>query len=286
MSLSAVILRGCFFATFLTSVSAKATLIMAFCNGDSLYLGADSLEKSRDYSYSNRVEKIRPVTEACCFTLTGIAAYNVPAKVKGGTAHFDCPGEMERAFRRTQPQSPLLRAGMTNAVAAFEQLYKGFCRDAIVGGTTNLEKAYFTFWGYDDNSRSFFGLGWASDGTNAGAFHAVYDSRTNGGSLFLQGESDFLSAFIQNHNDFPSVELSDSSKKTWDKIVFHQPVSEDEIVSEMVELFAVHRKYADKFGFDRGFIGEPYVIWRLRKNDAKRLGAFYPSSDSPKARGP
>jgi hypothetical protein len=270
-------------AAFLTSAPAKGTLIMAFCNGDNLYLGSDSLEKTLDSSYTNHVEKIRLVGEECCFSITGIATYNVPAKVRGRILHFDCPSEMERAFRETQLQRYPLRIAITNTVRVFEGAYKAFCAEAIAGGTTNLDKAVFTFWGYDNHSDSFLGLSWATEGTNHGIFQITFDSRTNAGNLFLQGECDFLSGFIQNHNDFPTVELSANSKKTWDKIAFRQPVSEEEIVSEMVELFAVHKKYAVQFSSDHGFIGEPYVVWRLRKNGAKKVGAFYFSGDTGRA---
>jgi hypothetical protein len=113
----------------------------------------------------------------------------------------------------------------------------------------------------------------------------VYDSRTHVGQLFLQGESGFLSAFISNHNDFPTVTISDRSKQTWDRIVDHQAVSEDELVSEMVELFAAHKRHSATFFPHSGHIAEPYVIWRLRKDGAKMLGSFRPDNGEIESHG-
>jgi len=279
MKFSRDFVQVCVIAAFLSNAQAKGTLIMAFCNGDSLYIGSDSLEMTLDGSYSNRVEKIRSVAKGCCFSLTGLATYNLPSKVNGRTLHFDCPQEMQNAFIETRfPSLPLL-IRITNAVAVFERAFKSFCSEAIEGGANRADafnQTYFTFWGQEEHSDCFYGLGWATEGTNDGIFHATFDSKRNPRNIFLQGESDFLLAFIKNHNDFPTVELSDASKRTWDKIFSLQPVSDGEIIPEMVELFAVHRKYAPLLSSDRGFIGEPYVIWRLRNHVAVKLGSFTP----------
>jgi hypothetical protein len=216
---------------------AQGTVIMAFSSTNALYLASDSLAVSMDRSYSNRVDKIRPVSKCCCFSLTGVAIYRFPGPTGGRSLEFDFPEQMERAFRQTQSPDRFLKSSITNAVAVFETACRAFCRKAAEHGARNFDTAQFTFWGYDDRQGSFFGLSWRSGGTNEGAFHLSFDSRTKVGPLNIQGDSDFLLAFLSNHNDFPTVKLPDSSKKTWDKIVFDQPISEEEIVSELVDFW-------------------------------------------------
>jgi hypothetical protein len=258
----------------LAGAPAKGTVIIAFSSSNALYLASDSLAASMDHSYSNRVEKIRQVSKYCCFTLSGVATYGFPGPAGGPSLEFDCPQQMERAFRETQSRNRSAQASITNAVAVFETACRSFCRRAVAAGARDFDTALFTFWGYDDRQDCFFGLSWRSGGTNDGVFHASFDSRTKSGPLYIQGDSDFLSAFISNHNTFPTVELPDSSKKTWDKIVSSQPVSEEEIVSELVDLLAVHKKYSALFFPSSVNISEPYVIWRIRKDGTKRLGSF------------
>jgi hypothetical protein len=257
----------------LTRTSAMGTLIMAFCNGDTLYLGSDSLAISSDGSYPNLVQKIRPVALGCCFSATGVAGWDIPAVGKERAEHFDCLGQMEQAFLKTFIPGQPVPAAITNAVRFFERDYKSFFLKTPPDIATNLE-TIFTFWSYDESSGSFFGLDWNPKGTNSGVFHSAFDSRTSPSSFYFQGEPGFLEAFLRNHNDFPTVELSGESKKTWDKIVYHQPVSEKEIISEMVELFAVHKKYSAQLKAAPGLISEPYVIWRLRKGSAEKLGGW------------
>ena len=62
-------------SALLASASARGTLIMALCNGDSLYLGSDSLETTFDYSYTNQVQKIRAVGDHCCVSLSGLSRW-------------------------------------------------------------------------------------------------------------------------------------------------------------------------------------------------------------------
>jgi hypothetical protein len=247
---------------------------MAFCSSNALYVATDSLAASIDHALSNHVEKIRPVSEYCCFTLTGVATYAFPGPAGGRTLEFDCPQQMERAFRETKSRGRSPQESITNAVAAFETACRTLCRKAAAAGTRTFDSALFTFWGYDDRKDCFFGLSWRSGGTNDGVFHATLDSRADVGPLHILGDSDFLYAFISNHNNFPTVQLPDSSKKTWDKIVSSHSVSEEEIVSELVDLLAVHKKYSALFFPGSVELSEPFVVWRIRKDGVKRLGSF------------
>lgn len=258
------------FAT-LTEAPTEATLIMAFYNGESLYVGSDSLAKTTDGRYVKGQPKIRVGANGLLFSLTGVASFDVAVGVEGRRLKFDCAEQMQSAFRERRDQP--LKVCVTNAVVLFDRVYENFCREATAAGTREFDRTLFIFWGYDDRSKSFFGLEWACQRTNK-AFHVSYDSKTNAGQLFLVGQSEFLDRFIENHNNFPTVELSDSSRRTWDKIVFKQPVSGQEVISEMVELFAVHKKYAPSLVPGSEPVGEPYIIWRLGKNDTKRLGEF------------
>jgi hypothetical protein len=262
-------------SSLLMSRSASATLIMAICNGDALYVGSDSLQTSVDYTYTSQVDKIRALDKNCCFSLSGVA--RLTPQVHGRTLEFDSFEQMERAFRKAESSNRSLLPQITNTVMLFERTYGEFCGKYIAGGATNsYGAAVFTFWGYDQHLDRFFGLGWACEGTNHGVFQGMCDFTTNVGRLFLQGESDFLSAFVRNHNDFPTVGLSDRSRSTWDKLVLRQAVTEDEVVSEMVELFALHKRYSAAFFPHSGHIAEPYVIWRLRKDDTRKIGTFRP----------
>jgi hypothetical protein len=273
MNLGATVARFVVLSALLTSVSASGTLIMAFCNGNALYLGSDSLQTTTDYSYTNHVQKIRAVGTNCCVSLSGFSRWT--SQVQGRTREFDFLDQMEGALRKTESSRRPLPA-ITNAVMEFEKWYRKCCGKAVAGGTTNSYGPVFTFWGYDRRLNRFCGLGWACSGTNRGVFQETYDSRGHAGRLFLQGESDFLSAFISNPNNFPTVTLSDRSKQTWDRVALYEAVSEEELVAEMVELFALHKLHAATFSPHSGHIAEPYVIWRLRRDGAKMLGAFRP----------
>ena len=283
MKLDATVIRFVILSALLTGASASGTLIMAFCNGDDLYLGSDSLQTTTDYRCTNEVQKIRAVGDHCCVSLSGLSRWT--SQVEGRTKDFDFLDQMESALRKTESSPRPLSSQITNAVMVFEQWYRECCGEAMAWGATNSYGLVFTFWGYDQRLDRFYGLGWACKGTNRGVFQDTYDSRGHVGRIWLQGESDFLSAFISNHNDFPTVSLSDRAKQTWDRIALHQTVSEEELVSEMVELFALHERHSATFFPHSGHIAEPYVIWRVRKHDAKKIGAFRPRTGELQSHG-
>jgi len=120
---------------------------------------------------------------------------------------------MERAFSEMESGGRPLQAAITNAVTVFQMGHEAFCKKAIAAGVKDFHFALFTFWGYDDRKDCFFGLSWRSSGTNDGVFHPSFDSRTQVGQLYIQGDSDFLSAFVRNHNNLPTIGLPEGSKR-------------------------------------------------------------------------
>src|ERR1017187_6506452 len=132
MKLDATVIRFVILSALLTGASASGTLIMAFCNGDDLYLGSDSLQTTTDYRCTNEVQKIRAVGDHCCVSLSGLSRWT--SQVEGRTKDFDFLDQMESALRKTESSPRPLSSQITNAVMVFEQWYRECCGEPMAWG--------------------------------------------------------------------------------------------------------------------------------------------------------
>jgi hypothetical protein len=219
-------------------------------------------------------KKVFSVANTCCVSIANNYGGFVRDEATGRISLLFLPKELESACNEMRQSTEPLQNTITNFLAGFKSKYDDYMRRQLLDGTTNQDTSTrLVFWSYDDSRKIFFGSSYLFKGTNHTVLETVFERGTNsvGGPLSFQGEDSFLPGFIRSEDKQMAALRSEEFTKTITAILAESPLAEDRVVNCMLEMFRLHKAYAPLFSSEKGWIGEPYVIYKITKEKTVQL---------------
>jgi hypothetical protein len=255
------------FSLLLPIQSSEATLIIAIYNNNAFYVCSDSLVSQQDSNHFN-AKKIFEVSKTCCVSIAN--NYGGPVR-DAGTGHISLlflPNELDKECAEFSHSPEPLQSVITNITARFKSKYDDYMSRKLPNGTTNQDfKTRLCFWGYDDLNQSFFGYSCLFNGTNHNDLESVFErgAKNTAGPLWFQGEDSFLPGLIMSQDKqlvaLRTIEFNEGIQA----IRAELPLADDRVVKSILEMFRLHKQYAPIYSSEKGWIGEPYVIYKITK---------------------
>ncbi len=256
--------------------SSLASLVIVLYNNQGLYIGSDSaitsLETGKRIGSARKTVRI---AENCCVAITGSAGYDIET-VWGkpfASLNFSKLLEQLSAQQLTHPAS--LDHKIVSVATGLNQ---AFCSLRTNGWgrlstTDSLLPTCLHFAGYSTQNGCFFVDGCLLDGTNAAhvepvkKFRGDYDPNP----ILLQGEATFLQALLSGEKPELLRRVSPEFTDTATGIRSGQSVPDGRITSFILEMFRLHATYSAQFGYDKGYVGPPYQIFKITKDNVVEL---------------
>ncbi len=256
---------------------AMASLVIAVYSNDQIYLASDSLSVMSGYETNKEShlnsKKIFKVSSNCCASITGAFGaefVNVSSNQKFG---LDLPGALGHACDDACKTTNNLEERINNIIGQFSDNHSQFIRlECYAGKRTNgVEGTRVCFWGYDTAKDRFFGSSYLFDWTNDVVASQAFDSKhIDRYYIGIQGEDNFLPSVIINNG--ANIKLRSAGfSKTLQDLNSTNSVSDQQMVSLIIEMFQLHKKYACQLSSDKGWIDEPYLIFKITKNSVVEL---------------
>jgi hypothetical protein len=110
-------------------------------------------------------------------------------------------------------------------------------------------------------------------GTNGAHIETVrlYRGATDPHPIVLQGEPTFLQALLRGDKPELASLVSPESTATAAAIITDENVSDARITSFILEMFRLHKSYSARFGYDRGYIDPPYLVFKVANSSVVEL---------------
>jgi len=256
----------------------KASLAIFFYNNDALFVGEDSMvAHPQGTNYEKIVQtKIFRMDKQGVVTMTGYL----------GTIFTHLPtGKQidERLFVKSESICKLLDSSpapisdkLNSALEEYRREYQRLMEwnERAETDLATLDGTRICFIAYEPTNGVFFGLSYLLSPTNRiGVLEKMFEraSNNNGGLLFFQGEDSFLSALVRSsETNFTSLR-TEKFNNFLNRYNARQPLTDEQAVDGMLEMFRLQAKYASKMSTDKGLIGEPYIIYKINRQEANRL---------------
>jgi hypothetical protein len=259
----------------------KATLVIGIYNNDALYVGGDSLVTQGGANRS-RTDKIFLVSQTCCVSIANNYGGYVRDANSGKVSLVSLPQELGTICSNALPIQPL-ESRIINIVTEFGNKYKDCVMRRLGSGTTDGDnETVLCFWGYDNLKNSFFSYGWRFSGTNRSS-QVLFDNGSEpriGGPITFQGETSFPAGLIYpivgpprdgTEPDKLSAFRTEELHRTIGEIYSNFPIATERVVNCMLLIFELHKNHAATFTTDKGWIDEPYVIYKITRGATVRL---------------
>ena len=262
---------------------SRASLVIAIFNDDRLFLGSDSQATSFNTNAAaagpcETVAKMFPVSPTCFAAMTG---YNGPI----ANAHSaDTGGGHSSLLDTLQKDSTnqyVLKTSLTNkiqdVVRDFYSTFNAFTERAELGGSSlHTAESLVVFWGYNHDNAAFFNDCFLFAPNGAVKRFCIFKRGKKeklGDNILFQGETDFLREVLANREP-KFASLRDAAFKNGIKIINrNRYMSDKAVVHFMLMLFHLHKDHARDFFPDEGYVGEPYVIYKITKKASAQIYA-------------
>jgi hypothetical protein len=268
----------CVFAFLESANESKATLIIAMYNNDCIYLASDSLEGQTEGTNTWQVKKIYKISPTCAATINGNYGYSGAPQPNGGIPFYSFMNVFSNLC---------LNQRIDDTNRKIDAIYRGMHRAyyqlafAINEKEDEQSGTRISFWGYDTNSKCFFGKSAWFDVTGESPLCTVFArGRTNiASNITFLGEDKFLPDLLFSDdaklNPIRASPIYALAAPLLQSVQSGVNCSDEQMCNLMVAIFALHKTYAASNNPDEGHIGPPYVIYKIDKEKINKLGNFY-----------
>ena len=254
-----------------TSAPAEASLVICVYNSNAVYIASDSLVAEAHGAMKYQSEKVFKLGETHMVGVTGQYGSDfIDDRTRKPICTVNLLSDLETQCKLLCSTTNSLEAKIQtimNVLATNSAIYARLC--SLAQNPNDGIALFFT--GYDESNQRFFGSYSHMRGTSQPTLAAEFDSRTNSTSIYFLGEDRFLGTLLRNPERLPSVGQSQGVVETLEHLNHGLPVAEDRLVNSLMEMFALHKTYASTYTTDKGWIGEPYVIYRITKKGISKL---------------
>jgi hypothetical protein len=127
--------------------------------------------------------------------------------------------------------------------------------------------------GFDPSANRFLSVYASIGGTNQMTISTNFDSAICSYYFSVLGETHFVPTLMRNPTVVPLNEQSEAFRETRSRVLTNVFTPESILLPGLLNIFQLHQKYAFAAtkGQDKGWIGEPYLIYRLDRNGIMRL---------------
>lgn len=259
--------------------SLMASLVICVYQNNELYVASDSCSTIVPKAGTTDVpvthfqsKKIFKVADTSCVSITGGFGNSLTDQNNGQTSVVFLPNELENICNNLNSKTGQLQSDIATTVLRFNMRYSNYVNHALAAGVNNkdIDGTRICFWGYDDSTRVFFGLSCFFQGTNSMVLEPAFDSASTPVYIGIQGEDTFLPSIIREPDKFAELR-SDEFNKTIRDISAGIPVSEERMINCILKMFYLHKTYAAQLSSDKGWIGEPYVIYKITDKDLVKI---------------
>jgi hypothetical protein len=132
-----------------------------------------------------------------------------------------------------------------------------------------LDPFKLQFIGFDPASSAFLSCVYSFHSTNATSFHTnfYFGPNQHGFGVGFQGEVNFLSALVFRRDpELAKLCRKELRKNLQELCLPTSRIPEQRLAQCLLEMFRLHKEHAARLGFDKGRIGEPYVIYKITKD--------------------
>jgi hypothetical protein len=261
----------CSLLTIFPYRSLMASLVICIYHNDELYVASDSCSTFvpktgtvNDPVMQFQTKKIFKVTDTCCVSITGDFGMSLSNQITGQMSKTFLPNELENICSNLNLAAEPLQSDIATVISRFNVRYSDYVNQVLAtrGNSKDINGTRICFWGYDGSTHEFFGSSCYFNGTNDIILEAAFDSASSPNYIGLQGEDAFLPSMIREPEKFAELH-SDEFSKTIKGIYRGTPVSEESMMNCILEMFHLHKTYAAQMSSDKGWIGEPYMIYKI-----------------------
>jgi hypothetical protein len=247
--------------------STLATLVICIYNDDAIYIASDGMV-TRNLQQPGIAQKIFVLSNSCCAYVTGFVGATLV---------------LNQTSRETASELAVVLEGLcAKHSEASESLERAtnMLVDEFHGKQTEAVRR-FLFWkgergtqlgivGYDQTKRMFFGSAYFFNGTNSPTSETYAANDPRAGAIHMAGQVKFLSSWHAGDKKLTGLG-SLQLRTTLNEIATFTPVPQNRVVSAILEMFQLQKEYAVKLGYDDVEIGEPYEVYKITKDAARRI---------------
>lgn len=254
-----------------------ASLVICIYHNNQIYLGSDSLVHGEGGEKNFNTPKIFPIADTCWVSITGNYGSTFRDTKTGSIiSRIILPLELGQICRDLNATNQPLEYKIITVAKQFGSKYIDYFRKMLSIGKDprKIEATRLYFVGYDPSTKSFFGKSCLFQGTNQAALETrfVRNSKNNLTDFSFQGEDHFLPALLTSSDEIFIKLRSDDLKRTMSQLWRPDSVVSDESVTNlMLEMFSLQKAKASSTGHDKGFIGEPYVIYKITTEQTTKI---------------
>jgi hypothetical protein len=159
--------------------------------------------------------------------------------------------------------------------AGLNQAYRSLSTNGWgeMSATDNHPSTWLHFAGYSTQKGCFFIDRCLLEGTNDVHIDAVkmYRGAWDPSPIYLQGEPAFLKALLGGEKPELLPLVSPEFTAAVTAITSDQTTSDARITGFIVEMFRLHKRYSAQFGYDKGLIAPPYLVFKITRDNAVEL---------------
>jgi hypothetical protein len=264
----------------------NATLIVVLRHNNDLYVASDSVLSRNRQKISEKHIKCFPASETSCVAISGYGGGDGTVQTTSNRLTFDLhfPQKLEGIAAEEYAKDQLFSESATNILDHFSSVYKSLMVLFETNGYDMRkipDETDIYFFGYDSVADAFYQLT-ARFPPVAPYNFDLEKEPLPGSSIGFFGESRFLAALMRG--DDPRVKalqtkaLSDGLNPSPST---NENMQEKAISAAILNLYALHIRYARSYNYNDGMVGPPYAIYRISTNSVTRIyyGNGFPTSD-------
>ena len=255
-----------------------ATLIIGLYNNDAVYLASDSRMTQPQGNGTRRtfnVRKIFPISDTYCVSIANNYGGLIQETNTGIVSLLLLPLELEVMCSNAYTVKQPIQSKITSIVSDFNSKYCEYMESRLSPPTIGEDVATrLCFWGYDDSRKAFICSSYLFDRTNRvpeGITFFVRGTNHVGSPVSLQGETTFLPAVLLAKDKALAQLRTDELSITFGTIMAEVPIAENRVKDCILQMFELQKTHAAAYSTDKGWVGEPYVIYKLTKQGIVKL---------------
>lgn len=256
-------------------LTVQASLVICVATSKGVYIGADSLASQPTpfgTNFYNITNKMMVLSTNAVVAITG--DYGDPGfDTNGRPDKAQFPFMLQNLCDQLSTNNRPWTGNVSTLVSQFAQVRAAFPPRHFTtdpadddGGTGTV------ITGYDESKKAFVTLYCAfRDGRDPELQECLRcDDIVYSSGIQLLGENKFLTSFLNDRLKYAGL-CSPGLTQNLSDIHSNKPISEERAISVILELFRLHKENSRRLGFDKGWIGPPYVIYKISKDGVVRL---------------
>jgi hypothetical protein len=261
--------------------SLTASLVITAYRDQAVYVASDSLVSGLDGTPQSQAKKTFRLGDTCLVSWTGLSRLAPTNKVSQATDPvLSMDVALEKLCRDCNSGREPLTTQRDLILRGITEQYRDCMRWAMSNGVSPndlnsqvLERT-LSFAGYDPSTKAFFHQTYYFQGTNEVSGKTVFNfgPNLNGASVGFQGEYHFLAALVYGHDKKLAELCSEKYRRDIGELLAPQTaIPEQRLLDCFLEMFRLHKQHASQLGYDKGAIGEPYVVYKVTTQEITQI---------------